>query len=96
MSPTATKVGPGLGEGDGAPLGADVGLALAVGLRLGLGEGDGDAGLPPQPAMPTAKTNPTNARPVELRTVSTPGLAVTLFLPLPPNHSQDDASNERA
>jgi hypothetical protein len=96
MLPVATNVGVGVGVGEGAGLGANVGLGLAVGLRRGLRLGEGDAGLPPQPAMATTRTNPANACPVELRTVSTPGLALTLCLALSSEPLQDDASNEDA
>ncbi len=104
MLPVATKVPVGLrvdaSVGEGVGVGATVGLAigLAVGLRLRpglrLGEGEGDAGLPAQPAMATTRTNPANARPVELRTLPTPGLALTLRLPLSSEQRQDDASKE--
>ena len=81
MSPVATNVGPGVdvGPGEGVGVGASVGLGL--GLELGRSEGadeaEGEAGLPPQPPIATTRTNPANARPVELLTPRLPVIRTT-------------------
>jgi hypothetical protein len=83
IEPVATNdgVGVGVGMGVGVGVAANVGIGLTVRLTLGLGLGEGDAGLSPQPAMAITRNIPASARPVELRTLSTPELALTPCLP---------------
>jgi hypothetical protein len=81
--------------GVGVGVDANVGIGLTVGRMLGFGLGEGDAGLPPQPAMATTRTIPASARPVELRILSTPALALTLRLHPSSERLQDDASKKR-
>jgi hypothetical protein len=85
-----TRVGAGVGEIAGVVVGANAGLGLAV-RRLG----DGEAGLLPQPTRAKIRANAANARPIEPRTPSTPGLALTVRLPVSSERFQDDASKDR-
>jgi hypothetical protein len=79
IEPVATNDGVGVGVGVGVA--ANVGIGLTVRLTLGLALAEGDAGLSPQPAMAITRNIPASARPVELRTLSTPELALTPCLP---------------
>ncbi len=94
MLPVTTNVGAGVGDGVG--VGVGLGDNVALGRAVGLGLGQGEAGLPPHPAMASTRTNAAHARPVEPRTLSIPGLALTLCLPLSSKPLQDDASGKRA